>query len=94
MHTERRSIEWDSRKAAANLRKHGVDLADAVSALEDDRALTVGDPDAERDERYVSVGRDARGRVLVTVFAVRGESVRLISSRRASPGERRQYEAS
>jgi uncharacterized DUF497 family protein len=85
--------EWDPAKARANLQKHGVDLADAVIALEDDLALTIADPDAEGEERFVSLGMDSRGRLLVTVFTVRGNRVRLISSRRATRAERRAYES-
>lgn len=63
-------VEWDAAKAASNLRKHGVDFADAVSALEDERVLTRPDPDARDEERFVSLGMDAEGRVLVTVFTL------------------------
>jgi hypothetical protein len=89
----RMDVEWDSAKALSNLRKHGVDFADAVSALEDEGALTRPDPDARDEERFVSLGMDAEGRVLVTVFSMRAETVRLISARKASPGERRRYGA-
>jgi uncharacterized DUF497 family protein len=85
--------EWDPAKARANLRKHGVDFADAVIALEDDLALTIADPDAEGEERFVSLGMDAGGRLLVTVFTLRGKRVRLISSRPATRAERRAYES-
>ena len=85
--------EWDPAKARANLRKHGVDSADAVIALEDDLALTIADPDAEGEERFVSLGMDAGGRLLVTVFTLRGKRVRLISSRPATRAERRAYES-
>ena len=81
--------EWDPAKARANLRKHGVDFADAVIALEDDLALTVADPDAKGEERFVSVGMDAGSRLLETVFTLRGNRVRLMSSRRATRAERR-----
>lgn len=84
--------EWDSAKAMANAKKHGVDFADAVLALSDDLAVTISDPDSEDEERLVSLGMDPIGRVLVTVFTRRGESIRIISSRKASKGERRQYE--
>jgi hypothetical protein len=85
--------EWDPAKAKANRRRHGVDFADAVLALEDDLALTMADPDAEGEERFVSLGMDAGGRLLVTVFTLRGNRIRLISSRRATPAERRAYES-
>ena len=84
--------EWDPAKAAANLRKHKVDFADAVLALEDPLACTVHDPDASGEERYVSLGVDPTGRLLVTSFTRRKRRIRIISSRRASPAERRHYE--
>jgi len=84
--------EWDPAKATGNLRKHKVDFADAVLALEDSVARTVHDPDACGEERYVSLGADPTGRLLVTVFARRKKRIRIISSRRASPAERRRYE--
>ena len=85
-------IEWDHRKATANLRKHRIDFADAATVLHDDRALTVRDGHADED-RFVSLGMDALGRVLVVVFAWRGSIARIISARQASARERRQYEA-
>jgi hypothetical protein len=84
--------EWDPAKAAANLRKHKVDFADAVLAHEDPLARTVHDPDASGEERYVSLGSDPTGRLLVTVFTRRKKRIRIISSRPASPAERRYYE--
>ena len=87
-------FEWDPRKAVANLTKHGVDFADAALSLEDTRALTAPDPDAVDEERFVTIGMDPHGRVLVTVYAYADENRRLISARKASPGERRHYENS
>jgi uncharacterized DUF497 family protein len=84
-------VEWDQAKAAANRSKHGVDFADAATVLTDDFALTQRDETAD-EERFVTVGMDATGRVLTVVFAWRGEAVRLISARRATTSERRQYE--
>lgn len=63
--------EWDPRKATENLRKHGVDFGDAVVALEDPLALTMLDPDSNGEVRFVSIGRDAAGRLLVTIFTPR-----------------------
>jgi uncharacterized protein len=84
--------EWDPAKAKANLRKHRVSFADAALALEDPRALTMADPDASGEQRFVSLGTDPIGRVLVTVFTPRGRRTRIISSRKASRNERRSYE--
>lgn len=56
------SVEWDARKAAANLQKHGVDFADAVAVPEDDDAITVQDAVHLGERRYVTLGMDALGR--------------------------------
>ena len=84
-------FEWNRAKASANRLKHGVSFADAATALEDEFALTMLDPDSYAEERYVSLGMDARGVLLVTVFTYRGERIRIISSRKASRGERQRY---
>src|SRR5262245_45395096 len=83
--------EWDAGKAASNLRKHGVDFADAETALRDEMAMTMpdGDPDGER---FVTLGMDALGRLLVVVYEWRNDDARLISARKATRAERRQYE--
>jgi len=85
-------FEWDEEKATANLRKHAVDFADAVLVFEDDLAVTVGDPDSRHEKRYVTMGHDPFGRLLVVVYTWRGERIRLISARPATGSERRQYE--
>ncbi|MGQ0530902.1 MAG: BrnT family toxin [Panacagrimonas sp.] len=87
------AIEFDPSKARLNLRKHGVSFADAEQALYDDRALTMQDPDAEGETRYVTTGADALGRVLVVIHTPRGKNTRLISARKASSGEMRNYHA-
>jgi hypothetical protein len=85
-------FEWDGRKAAVNRRKHAIDLADATAVFEDERALTVPDAITAVDEtRTLTLGRDAMGRVLVVAYTSRGDRIRLISARRATPGERREY---
>ncbi len=84
-------LEWDRRKAASNLHKHGIDFADAATVLDDPMALTLSEH-REGEERFVSMGVDALGRTLVVIYTWRGNSVRLISARRAAPNERRRYE--
>jgi uncharacterized DUF497 family protein len=84
--------EWDPAKAAANLTKHKVHFADAALSLEDPQALTVPDPDAVGEERFIALAADPTGRVLVTVFAYSEANIRIISARRASPAERKRYE--
>jgi uncharacterized DUF497 family protein len=85
--------EWDPAKAAANLKKHGVRFADAALSLEDPFGLTMPDPDASGEARFVCLGADPSGRLLVTIFTPRGRVTRLISSRKASRAQRRIYEA-
>jgi len=89
--TQRWRLNWDPAKARANLRKHGIRFADAVSALEDDQAITVRD-ESDDEERWVTIGMDCMARILVVVYTWRGEQIRLISVRLAIPAERRQYE--
>ena len=84
--------KWDQAKGAANLKKHGVAFSDAALALEDPRALTMADPAAIDESRFICLGADPNGRILITVFAPRGRAIRIISSRKASGSERRLYE--
>ena len=87
------AFEWDRRKAAVNVRRHGIDFAEAATALSDEHAVTVPDDHPDED-RFISMGVDALGRVLVVVYTWRGERARLISARRATRRERRHYEGS
>ncbi|GIW56059.1 MAG: hypothetical protein KatS3mg082_2463 [Nitrospiraceae bacterium] len=86
------AYEWDGAKARRNLQKHGVDFAEAVGVLEDERALTIEDPSSVDERRWISIGMDWLGRVLVVVYTWRGDTIRLISARSATSRERRQYE--
>ena len=76
------SYQWDKEKAAANFSKHGIDFADAVTTFSDDFAITLTDERFE-EERFVTIGIDALGRVLVVVYTWRGNEIRLISARKA-----------
>jgi len=91
-YTRRVEYDWDPAKADANFRKHGVFFSDAVGVLEDELALTFRDPYSEEEERWITLGMDLLGRVLVVVFAWRGQTIRFISARLATPRERRDYE--
>ncbi len=85
-------FHWDPAKARANLTKHGIRFTDVVTVLEDERALTIRDPLSDEEERWITLGSDAAGRVLVVVYTWQGDDVRLISARRATRRERKQYE--
>ncbi|MEQ8993367.1 MAG: BrnT family toxin [Pseudomonadales bacterium] len=85
-------FDWDKTKASSNAKKHGVRFSEAVVALEDQASITMEDPDSEGEERFVSIGSDDLGRILVTVFTHRNDRIRIISSRKASKTERMIYE--
>jgi uncharacterized DUF497 family protein len=84
-------FEWDQKKAHLNDRKHGVQFADAVSVLDDDNALTTSEHWPDGEERFVTLGTDSLGRILVVVYVWRQEKVRIISARKATPGEQKRY---
>jgi uncharacterized DUF497 family protein len=86
------SYEWDPAKARANFAKHGVRFADAVTVLEDDLALTMRDPSSGDEERWITLGRNGLGRIIVVVYTWRRDNVRLISARLATAREKRKYE--
>jgi uncharacterized DUF497 family protein len=86
------ALEWDPNKERVNRVKHGIQFADAVSALEDENALTMRD-ERTGEERWVTIGIDSLARVVVVVYVWRGERIRVISARRATPNELEQYEA-
>ncbi len=87
------AFEWDPRKAALNLAKHKVSFDEAVTAFGDPLGQIIDDPRHSADEeRFVLLGRSGRRRLLVVMFTERGEAIRLISARRATPRERRGHE--
>ncbi len=86
------AVVWDPRKAKVNSAKHGVRFADAEGVLFDPNALTREELRAQSEQRFVSVGMDGLGRVLVVVYTHRGDNVRLISARHATRKERADYE--
>lgn len=87
-------FEWDPAKAAANRRKHGVSFEEAASAFADEHGLLIADPDHSEDEsRFVLMGMSAQVRVVVVVHCYRYADavIRIISARRATRREQRQY---
>jgi uncharacterized DUF497 family protein len=85
------TFQWDPRKAKTNRSKHNVAFADATGVFEDPRAVTIDDPHPG-EERYVTVGLDVLGRVVVVCWTPRDGEVRLISARPATKAERADYE--
>jgi uncharacterized DUF497 family protein len=87
------TFEWDGKKADENLRKHGVSFEEAKTVFNDPFSVTICDPDHSSDEqRYVDIGLSLKGRLIVVSYCERGETIRLISSRKATRKERRYYE--
>ncbi len=85
--------EWDSSKAAQNLKKHRVSFEEAVTVLQDPLGSTFFDPDHSEDEsRFITIGRSNRQRFLFVSHLDRGNRVRIVSARRVTARERRAYE--
>ena len=83
--------QWDPKKAKINLKKHGVAFADAIAVFFDEFALTIEDDNPE-EQRFVTIGTDALSRIIVVVYTWRNDSIRIISARKATRRERKQYE--
>lgn len=84
--------DFDPKKDAANLKKHGVSLSEGDGVLNDPLAITVEDESAEGEQRFVTIGMNVFGSLMVVVYTPRGDEVRIISVRKADPKERRAYE--
>ena len=86
-------FEWDEAKAATNLHNHGVSFEEAVTIFGDPNTITIYDAEhSNTGDRFIDIGLSASGRILVVVYTDRGTRLRIISCRRATPAERRQYE--
>jgi len=86
-------IEWDPKKAKSNLKKYGVSFEEAATALNDLMTATGADPDHSTiEERFITFGLSERGRLVVVSHTEEGETIRIISARKASKGERELYE--
>ena len=89
-------FEWDSAKASVNLKKHAVSFEEASTVFEDPEALVIDDPEhSAQEERFIILGISAKARLLVVCHCLReSESViRIISARKATARERKQYDA-
>lgn len=84
-------FEYDPAQAASNRKKHGVSLADAEGVFQDPRAIHIEDLEAEGEQRCIALGEGSAGTLLVVVYAYRGEKIRAISTRLATPQEVRKY---
>ena len=86
-------FEWDTHKARKNEETHGVSFDEASTAFRDTLSLTIHDPlHSDEEDRFILIGNSARNRLLVVVHTERGENIRVISARKATKKERKQYE--
>jgi uncharacterized protein len=85
-------FQFDPKKAAGNLRKHGVSFAEVEGVFLDPLAIHREDPDAEGEERFVVLGSGSAGQLLVVIYTNRDDELRVISARRATRREVRDYE--
>ena len=86
-------FEWDQAKADTNAEKHGVGFDEAQTVFLDELAIVQPDPDhSVREERLLILGTSNHRRLLVVSFTERGHRIRIISARKATRTERKQYE--
>ena len=86
-------FEWDSPKAAVNLRKHGVSFDEAATVFLDRLAVSGSDPDHSVDEsRYITFGMSSLGKLPAVSHTYRPGGIRIISARRVARAERNIYE--
>ncbi len=86
-------FEWDDAKAASNFSKHGVTFGEAATVFDDPLSITYDDPDhSDDEERFLTIGVSAAGRVVIVSHTDRGDRIRVISARVASRSERKGYE--
>ena len=87
------NFEWDEKKAKTNATKHGVRFEEAATVFADPLSLTIPDPaHSQAEDRFIILGESHTGKLLVVVHTERGDNLRIISTRRASRRERKDYE--
>jgi len=87
------TYEWSLAKATANLKKHGVSFEDAATVFQDPVAMTFVDPDHSPEEhREITIGHTIGQQLVFVSHCPRADRIRIISARKATRSERRQYE--
>lgn len=87
-------FEWDENKNQANIKKHGINFADAIYVFSDPFALNIPDNEhSENEERWIILGKNLQSSILLIVHTYRdGDSIRIISARKSTKNEQRIYE--
>lgn len=87
-------FEWDDNKAESNALKHGITFEEAVTVFADPYLLFTEDSrHSQGEEREWAIGAAENGSIVVVVFTMRGEQIRIISARKATTRECQQYES-
>jgi uncharacterized protein len=86
-------FEWDPVKAELNLKEHGVSFDEATTVFRDTLSITISDPDhSDSEDRFIDIGMSHRMQMLVVSYTERKDKIRIISARRATKAERKNYE--
>ncbi len=86
-------FEWDPNKDKKNLKTHGITFDEASTVFKDTLSLTIYDPlHSESEDRFVLIGNSYKNRLLVVIHTEQEDKVRIISARKATTNERKQYE--
>ena len=86
-------FEWDPSKASKNIKIHGISFDEASTVFKDTLSLTIYDPlHSDEEDRFILIGNSCKNRLLVVIHTERGDKIRIISARRATKNERKQYE--
>lgn len=86
-------FEWDSNKAKKNLKIHGISFDEASTAFKDELSLTIYDPlHSTEEDRFILMGLSCKNRLLVVVHTEREDKIRIISARKATKKEKKDYE--
>ena len=90
---ENSEFQWDEEKAKSNLKKHGVSFEEGATIFNDPTIATILDPDHSKDEeRFISIGMSVIRRLLTAIHTYRKDRLRLISARKATKAEKKNYE--
>ena len=92
MHTIKTEITWDSVKAKSNRLKHRVFFSDVEPVFYDPNAISFEDTGSRDEARFIVIGLDSLGRLVVVAYTYRDSVIRLISARKASKSEQKVYE--
>ncbi|MFC1720517.1 BrnT family toxin [Pseudomonadota bacterium] len=92
MHTIKSKLTWDPAKANSNRLKHRVLFSELEPVFYDPNAISFEDMNSIDEARFIAIGLDAVGRLVVVVYTYRNTMIRIISARKASQAERKMYE--